>query len=105
MFKINLSEIPRLRQYFVYDPNLKKDVLVREKDARKVSWTELFYDLIYVVVIDHLGMIRFIFKCTACNLILIYFYSSFCKRASREIAYFCVAFCFDLACLVCHNYV
>jgi hypothetical protein len=49
------AEIPRLRQYYVYDPNLKKEVLIREKDVRKVSWTELFYDLIYVVLVDHLG--------------------------------------------------
>jgi low temperature requirement protein LtrA len=49
-----LIKIPRLRQYYVYDPNLKKEVLIREKDVRKVSWTELFYDLIYVVLVDHL---------------------------------------------------
>lgn len=48
----HLLEVPKLQQYF-------KDggkTIVRADEERKVGWVELFFDLIFVVALAHLGV-------------------------------------------------
>lgn len=49
-------ELPRMRQWWLFNPIAKENVLVREKNDRVASWNELFYDVIYVANIAKLSM-------------------------------------------------
>jgi low temperature requirement protein LtrA len=50
----HLLRRPRLHQYWKFKPNGEK-VLVREDRERHAAYHELFFDLIFVVVLSHLG--------------------------------------------------
>jgi hypothetical protein len=49
-----LYRSPRLRQFWKVASDGTK-VLVREKEERKTSWNELFYDLIFVAAVSNVG--------------------------------------------------
>lgn len=46
--------LPRLRQKFIKDPETGERILAREREERKTSWLELFYDLIFVALVSQL---------------------------------------------------
>eukprot|EP01130_Rhizamoeba_saxonica_P007784 TRINITY_DN3153_c0_g1_i2.p1 TRINITY_DN3153_c0_g1~~TRINITY_DN3153_c0_g1_i2.p1 ORF type:complete len:505 (+),score=82.34 TRINITY_DN3153_c0_g1_i2:563-2077(+) len=52
--------LPRLRQWWAEDPETGELILKRQDEERSATWTELFYDLIFVATISklahHLGL-------------------------------------------------
>ncbi len=53
--RLTLFRRPKLRQYWKRGEGGTIEAIVREEEERRVDWTDLFYDLFFVLALSQLG--------------------------------------------------